>query len=495
MRPKNIIPINGDKCAPEALYVTAERCVDAMDFIRRFISARTDHVILGERESNLENGPGIHNQTTTGVFGKSVHTRYTTFKQQWFRQKGDICCFVFGIIVVVYLIGGSLPSSVYKNSDTIDLDTLGRLLHARHDDDNDDKDDAQTMADMLSISSFETPQDLPAFYNSKCRKITDQELIRGKTFQGTSLPFLLQVMCQVLHRDAGCQGSSRGIIPRVVNATLLAHEFFRTTGRDIKMINYFNTQNQRVSNEIETFSDLHFFSTETVGSRMRHVSYDTGQMEMPEHMTQYILEDLCLITYKDARGLCYHYFNPELKSLSPEGYTRPNAYDNVGDANKGNFFADTLTGIVDSVDTMMQQGYAQPETPRSKVTMLTIKSQIFSFLGRHIFKLFVPVIFQYQPIIEKDYEYTLQLDKLDPSSDATDEETVRVILNYKRDIATKLLSPMEDDLWMRSSPATATFGLSSSTRAYQLAMMADILQGVYLSPEYFVVQSEGGKNE
>ena len=107
---------------------------------------------------------------------------------------------------------------------------------------------------------------------------------------------------------------------------------------------------------------------------------------------------------------------------------------------------------------------------------------------KHIVKIFIPVIFQYQPIVEKDFEFAMKLDGMSSADKDTPEETItKVILEYESALNSKLMSPDKDTMWMRSSPSAATFGVSSGARAYQLAMMCQVLEGQYLSTEFFAL--------
>ncbi len=455
--------------------------------VSQFVSSRTDNIVLGERDwsfrevidendaddTGLEGGgAGDGNQDKIKQRWKRMGRYYYTLKNQWFRRRGDLGCCIGISIIVLYILFTTFFGILYTNGNTIDLTKLGRLLHGSHDAGEEGESDAKTMADMLRFAEYTDPETLPPLYNTKCRKVTDQEIIKGRTYQGTSLPFLLQVLCQVIHQDAGCTGSSRGIVPRAVNASLLMQEFFKTTGRDPGMMQYFDTKSPTITREIEEFSDLHFFG---VGSGT--------------HEQHYMLEDLCLITYKDDKGICYHYFNPDLKSLPEKNM--PMISNDKGSGSEepkgadGGFFSTAFNDIAGGMENILGNA-GQSKEEKDLHVMLTVRSRIFSFLGAHIVKIFVPVIFQYQPIVEGDFGFAMKLDSMSiTDKDEQEESIAETILEYEEALNGKLLSPEKDAMWMRSSPSAATFGISPGPRAYQLAMMSQVLEGQYLSPEFF----------
>lgn len=447
------------------------------DRINRLISSRTDNFVLGDSE------PVIDAEEDPQSF--KHHT--DAFKKRFFRKNGDTCCFIVGICVVAYLIGSTAVVSLNSNNNVIDLDKVSRVLHGSHEG-GEIEDASKTMAAMLSYNVFDNPGDVPSVYNTRCRKIENQELITGKTFQGTSLPFLLEVMCQVIHQDTGCTGTSKGIIPRAVNASLLAKEFFRTTGRGVQTMHHFNTQN--IGKEISAFSDLYFFSTDSIGKKVpqRHQQFTDGVdvTPPPDVITtkHYLLEDLCLITYKDTNGICYHYFNPDLKSRSDHG-GRMVATEKPKEEANGGFFSGSGTMLADLADSVLQHADPGARKNTEEHTMLTIRSQLFLFLERHIVKIGIPVVLQYQPLIEGDYAIALKIDELSTLSERDEEAIAKAITYYDRALASMLLSPSRDTMWMRSSPSPVTFGLPPGSRAYQLAILSQILEGQYLPTSLF----------
>ena len=375
-------------------------------------------------------------------------------------------------------------------------------------------------------------------------------------------------MCQVLHQDSGCKDNPRAIAPRTVNASLLASKFLLYSGRQDSGSGsvQIDTSSPSIISEIQGFTELMFTGVTRA-----------GVVETESRRYDYILEDICVITYKDSKGICYHYFDPELKT--PGDDERPmTVASNVEKVSHGadtlyedSTVSTTMRAMTSVFTTIMNvpdddtDGLQPPpmslhnnrvhyysdyhatgkggDAPspsstkkwyemrdRDPVTLLTITSRFFPFLGRHTVKVFVPIIFQYQPLIEFEYVYAEILDgmiakgseaqkasqelmkkKTGPPEDTKNYKNVEGkvhgdvneakpaeieanIAQYDEHVTSKLVKQSKDSIWLRYTPNIATIGFPPQDRGYQLAMMTEILNGKYLANSYFEPMTEDEPN-
>lgn len=506
-----------------------------MNWFGRFVSKRTDSVVLGSGvygdERLTEEGEGAGEKGIVNrVLDRITHTkrRYTN---TLFKQRGDRVCFTFCLGIAFYILFSVLIANwfVSNGGDENDLTKLSPILHGSHDEMT-QKRTGVSLANLLSLNVYREKSHLPSLFGVPCRKVSNQELVRGKSYSGTSLPLLLEVMCQIVHQDAGCKGSPRSIAPRLVNASELATRFMMDTGRPLQSNVPLDTSSPTVIGEMHAFSDLMFEESKSESPRI-----------------DYTLEDLCVITYQDAKGLCYHYFNPEIKLTSGESMSMTVSSNIVQTpqfvepavASTIETSVRALTSVFTSIMSEEDQIKHEPVLPKverdiyyyqgtdtSKIsggyvrswfdigdsdphTMLTITSIFFPFLGRHMVRMAVPIIFQYQPLVDQEHVHAEALDdmieresKRSLASDVKDrihledsknpdavlvdaKEINTVITDYEKHVVSKLLTPGRDSMWLRYLPHTITIGFPPRDRGYQLAMLTEILDGKYLEPSTF----------
>jgi hypothetical protein len=178
----------------------------------------------------------------------------------------------------------------------------------------------------MTISSFSgSSQDTGDLFTRECRELSDTEIMRGFSTAGTDLSILLKTMCVILHEDAGCVthgiNSGAAISPKIVNATVLVAAYLKS--RD------------RVPLSVDQITPGNLFSDIALGKKRRHssgaadssggqrtdvvndmIAFSGGLVvqswPIDHDSTQFhfSLEDLCVVTYKDGNGICYHYLNP-----------------------------------------------------------------------------------------------------------------------------------------------------------------------------------------
>jgi hypothetical protein len=519
------------------------------DQIWKYISSKTDSVRhIGTKEDDLDMEAIESGDLRNGVRRKKKRFFGRMGMGMWgmFDRRGDFVCLL--VFMLFLVCGASGLFYTYKNQGdrkTIDLSQLPPLLHGDHTDggggggvsSNDpySVSTAAKLAQYLSLNEYNTSYDLSHIMNTKCRRLTNQEIVRGRTYGSTSIPLLLETMCQVLHQDGGCKGAPRAVVPRMVNATRLAQQLILQSPRAPGVDTYLDTNTPGVIREIQEFSDLYF-------ELAPHVS-EKGEIRY----LNYILEDLCIITYKDEKGICYHYINPEIKStdggggkqhmivlhniLSPDTVSVGEGAIG-GDPDYTSTMANALNTLSNNIAAMATSGSKQTGSESGndgdgsggggplpggrvdmggKYTLLTITSRFFPFLGTHVVKIGVPIIFQYQPLVENEFVHVEALDNLIEKKYDTDDnktgggisnnggvasppnvreaddalEIEKLIRDYETYVMSKLTVSAEDMLWLHYTPLPATIGLSSRVRGYQLAMMTRILEGRYLNPSLF----------
>jgi hypothetical protein len=506
------------------------------DQIWKYISSKTDSVRhIGTKEDDLDMEAIESGDLRNGVRRKKKRFfgRMGMGMEGMFNRRGDLVCL---LMFMLFLVGGASGLFyTYKRGQgdrkTIDLSQLPPLLHGDHTDAVSSNDPysvstAAKLAQYLSLNEYNTSYDLSHIMNTKCRRLTNQEIVRGRTYGSTSIPLLLETMCQVLHQDGGCKGAPRAVVPRMVNATRLAQQLILQSPRAPGVDTYLDTNTPGVIREIQEFSDLYF-------ELAPHVS-EKGEIRY----LNYILEDLCIITYKDEKGICYHYINPEIKSTDGGGDKHMIVLHNIlspdkasvgegaigGDPDYTSTMANALNTLSNNIAAMAASGSKQSggksgdgDTSEGnlpgrvdmggKYTLLTITSRFFPFLGTHVVKIGVPIIFQYQPLVENEFVHVEALDNLiEKKYDIDDNgtggisngvasptnvreadalEIEKLIRDYETYVMSKLTVSAEDMLWLHYTPLPATIGLSSRVRGYQLAMMTRILEGRYLNPSLF----------
>ena len=510
----------------------------SLGYFRKFVSDRTDNVIIGAGQwVSVEEGEGPRTtpkkQGVLSFFSRFFGDWNRDVQSRMFRKKGDRCCFIACSVVLLYLIFSVLVWRLFVQDIALDLDSLPAMIHARHDSSGGVKSVSFGIASLLSLARYDDSDRLPGILNTKCRHLKPNEIMRGLTFSGTSLPILMEVMCQVLHQDTGCEGNPRAISPRLVNVSLFVEKFIENSGRRLRRGDFIDTTHPSVISEMNRFADITF----------EYAPMSPGN----DDVGTYVLEDVCMITYKDEKGLCYHYLNPQTKSL--KGFRPLSANINGEGEKKGKNLLGSTMAVVSStisaitssatqeysskknkegrriesdqdsiqqrtgvffydqllLDRVDESGGIDPYdyTGNSVSKLVTLTNQFFPFLGKHSVEVSTPIIFQYQPLIDDEFRYAERIDAVVKSKDrdgkkgvskkksneqtkgVPEEELKRAIHDYEEAVASRLSHRDEGRGWLVYLPRDATIAFPPEARGLQLLLTTQILDGMYLSPSLF----------
>jgi hypothetical protein len=111
------------------------------------------------------------------------------------------------------------------------LATMSRLLHPAHAATPPESDD-ENMYSRLSVLRYETPEAVPEHFFRRCRDLTEEELMMGRTIKGHLLPEMIHKMCALIHDMAGCKDSEGTLVPKLLNGTSAPDNFCLITYKD-----------------------------------------------------------------------------------------------------------------------------------------------------------------------------------------------------------------------------------------------------------------------
>ncbi len=391
------------------------------------------------------------------------------------KGREDLCCFgiLFGICLFVFL--SILIISLYASDNSIKKDHLDKIIHREHvEDTGKGREESQPvirekltsipdMISLLHLLEFNTSDSVPQLFGNKCREIEDAELVMGRTNHGTSLPFLLSVLCAIVHRDSGCTGTTNTITPRLVNASLL---------NDVFRVNY----------GIEDINPLAIHDIKYVRKKMLEMSdIQFFQVSLSKEEPVFILEDVCVITYKDELGLCYHYLNPEIEHDDETDYT--------GSIYGDSYILDTVLGfrsdgeqILEGDDMFVHNGV----DPRKKShQFVKVMSDNFKFLGTHSIKLPIPIVVKYQPLFPDDYVIASNIDSLN-GIESKKDVLQKYIDSYQESVSETLMEqPTNKHVWMKQVLNRKKVAYPSKERGFHVHTTTKILNGDYLPRSLF----------
>lgn len=484
----------------------------------RFISERVSEPLLGTLPAFNNQSESYKDSLELGTKGNPGKNRWKirlqniknsaiSFVKDIFYKPIDFLLFCGLLCTILFVSWWLFSSLLFTYNVELDLSGMNPLVHAGHGDDNDErfkveKQQILQYTNNLKLITFEDSASVPSVFLNECRFVSELERLQGRSSRGTDLPLLLEVLCQMAH-DQGSHSQPFALTPRLINATLLAQAFARKMGWPLSQI---NTASRKVSDEIMK-SELLFFEKTfplpepldtllktSFGAKTKEPGSETINTQ-----DLYILEDLCVVTFKDPLGICYHYFNPEVITLEEHTNKQPSAAN---------------TGLFDSLDNGafgIQEVWEQATKKISEVpgffglglSSLTVQSEVFKFLGKHTMIVPSTLYLSYNPLVAGEHEFINNVDyhRLNPdlhTSPETDVKDMTILRNqpvtfvdkqemeshiraYHTHVASKLTAPGHDQIWFGTVPQKETIAIHNKDRKAQLSILLKVLDGTYLS--------------
>lgn len=272
------------------------------------------------------------------------------------RDRICVGCLVIATVSAVWFAIGLFRISAPEEDPV--LANMSRLLHPAHSSSAPSTDEKHPYA-QLSVLRYETAESVPEHFFRRCRDLTEEEIIMGRTIKGHLLPELIHQMCTLIHDAEGCKDSEGTLVPKLLNGTIQPDNF-------------------------------------------------------------------CLITYKDANGVCHHYFNPHLMEIGS-----------------------------------------------ASMRELTIYVPSFPYLDEHIVNLPNQTMMRYQPIVHED---PLQGFSNEQENPLPSQQYVDALKNVER-------VARSTKIWISSLPAIRIMSFSKS-RAFHIAFANSLLMGNYPAHGY-----------